>query len=262
MLAVIRIMKKEKFLELFSKEAEKEAQKLYNYFETAEKYEINICTEEFYTPNFWKELGEKIGSIKIKTHGLSDISERRQILFIADENQSLEFSYKILEIKNLSKFKEQEHKDYLGSILGLNIKRELLGDIMVLEDKAYIIVSDKISEYLVNNLNQIGKSPCEVKITDEISDIPTTEFKEIIIRVSSERLDSVVAELINISRTSVVSGIESGNIMLNYTVQKRKDKALNISDVITIRKYGKYIFAEDLGYTKKGKKKLLFKKYA
>ena len=58
-------MKKEKFLELFSKEAEKEAQKLYNYFETAEKYEINICTEEFYTPNFWKELGEKIGSIKI-----------------------------------------------------------------------------------------------------------------------------------------------------------------------------------------------------
>ena len=262
MLAVIRIKKKEKFLELFSKEAEKEAQKLYNYFETAEKYEINICTEEFYTPNFWKELGEKIGSIKIKTHGLSDISERRQILFIADENQSLEFSYKILEIKNLSKFKEQEHKDYLGSILGLNIKRELLGDIMVLEDKAYIIVSDKISEYLVNNLNQIGKSPCEVKITDEISDIPTTEFKEIIIRVSSERLDSVVAELINISRTSVVSGIESGNIMLNYTVQKRKDKALNISDVITIRKHGKYIFAEDLGYTKKGKKKLLFKKYA
>ena len=111
-------------------------------------------------------------------------------------------------------------------------------------------------------MNQIGKSPCEVKITDEISDIPTTEFKEIIIRVSSERLDSVVAELINISRTSVVSGIESGNIMLNYTVQKRKDKALNISDVITIRKHGKYIFAEDLGYTKKGKKKLLFKKYA
>ena len=32
-------MKKEKFLELFSKEVEKDAQKLYNYFETANKYE-------------------------------------------------------------------------------------------------------------------------------------------------------------------------------------------------------------------------------
>lgn len=255
-------MKKEKFLELFSKEVEKDAQKLYNYFETANKYEINICTEEFYTPNFWKELGEKIGSIKIKTHGLTDISERRQILFISDESQNLEFSYKILEIKNLSKFKEQEHKDYLGSILGLNIKRELLGDIMVLEDKAYTIVSDKISDYLISNLDQIGKSPCEVKIVDNILEIPSTEFKEVVIRVSSERLDSIVSELINISRTSVVSGIESGNIMLNYAIQKRKDKYISISDVITIRKHGKYIFSEDLGVTKKGKKKLLFKKYA
>ena len=240
-------MKKEKFLELFSKEVEKDAQKLYNYFETANKYEINICTEEFYTPNFWKELGEKIGSIKIKTHGLTDISERRQILFISDESQNLEFSYKILEIKNLSKFKEQEHKDYLGSILGLNIKRELLGDIMVLEDKAYTIVSDKISDYLISNLDQIGKSPCEVKIVDNILEIPSTEFKEVVIRVSSERLDSIVSELINISRTSVVSGIESGNIMLNYAIQKRKDKYISISDVITIRKHGKYIFSEDLG---------------
>lgn len=259
---VIKTMKKEKFLELFSKEVEKDAQKLYNYFETAQKYEINICTEEFYTPNFWKELGEKIGSIKIKTHGLSDISERRQILFISDESQNLEFSYKILEIKNLSKFKEQEHKDYLGSILALNIKRELLGDIMVLENKAYTIVSDKISDFLINNLNQIGKSPCEVKIVENISEIPSTEFKEVIVRVSSERLDSIVSELINISRASVVSGIESGNIMLNYAVQKRKDKYVSISDVITIRKHGKYIFSEDLGFTKKGKKKLLFKKYA
>ena len=88
-----------------------------------------------------------------------------------------------------------------------------------------------------------------------------SEDKEVVIRVSSERLDSIVSELINISRTSVVSGIESGNIMLNYAIQKRKDKYISISDVITIRKHGKYIFSEDLGVTKKGKKKLLFKKY-
>ena len=74
-------MKKEKFLELFPKDAVNEARKLYNYFETAEKYEINIFTEEFYTPNFWKKLGAKIEGISIKTCGLTEISERRQILF-------------------------------------------------------------------------------------------------------------------------------------------------------------------------------------
>lgn len=254
-------MNKEKFLELFSKDMEKEAQKLYNYFETADKYEINIFTEEFYTPNFWKVFGEKIKGMKIKTHGLLETSERKQILFMKYDIDVVEFPSVILEIKNLSKFKKQEHKDYLGSILGLNIKRELLGDILVLENKAYVIVSEKLSEYLLNNLKQIGKSPCEINIVKHIEETTETEFQEIVIRVSSERLDSVVSELVNVSRSTAADGIESGNIMLNYSVQKRKDKNLNISDVITIRQHGKFIFSEDLGLTKKGKKKLLFKKY-
>ena len=254
-------MKKEKFLELFPKDAVNEARKLYNYFETAEKYEINIFTEEFYTPNFWKRLGARIGGMNVKTCGLTEISERRQILFENYEDNEVKYPNKILNIKNLSKFKKQEHKDYLGSILGLNIKRELLGDILVYENGAYVIVSEKISDYLLNNLEQIGRTPCEVSVTDDMKELPEIEFQEIIIRVNSERLDSVVSELVNISRGSASEAVESGNIMLNYIVQKRKDKNVDISDIITIRQHGKFIFSADLGMTKKGKKKLLFKKY-
>ena len=254
-------MKKEKFLELFPKDAVNEARKLYNYFETAEKYEINIFTEEFYTPNFWKRLGVKIGGMNVKTCGLTEVSERRQILFENYEDKEAEYPNKILNIKNLSKFKKQEHKDYLGSLLGLNIKRELLGDILVYENGAYVIVSEKISDFLLNNLVQIGRTPCEVSVTDDMKELPETEFQEIIIRVNSERLDSIVSELVNISRGSASEAVESGNIMLNYVVQKRKDKNVDISDIITIRQHGKLIFSNDLGMTKKGKKKLLFKKY-
>ena len=254
-------MKKEKFLELFPKDAVNEARKLYNYFETAEKYEINIFTEEFYTPNFWKKLGNKIDGMSIKTHGLTEISERRQILFENYEDNDVDFPNKILNIKNLSKFKKQEHKDYLGSILGLNIKRELLGDILVYENGAYVIVSEKISTYLMNNLEQVGRTPCEITVVDDIEELPETVFQEIIVRVNSERLDSIVSELVNISRNSASEAVESGNIMLNYVTQKRKDKNVDIFDIITIRQHGKFIFADDLGMTKKGKKKLLFKKY-
>lgn len=235
-------MKKEKFLELFPKDAVNEARKLYNYFETAEKYEINIFTEEFYTPNFWKRLGVKIGGMNVKTCGLTEESERRQILFENYEDNEAEYPNKILNIKNLSKFKKQEHKDYLGSLLGLNIKRELLGDILVYENGAYVIVSEKISDFLLNNLVQIGRTPCEVSVTDDMKELPETEFQEIIIRVNSERLDSIVSELVNISRGSASEAVESGNIMLNYVVQKRKDKNVDISDIITIRQHGKFIF--------------------
>ena len=254
-------MKKEKFLELFPKDALNEARKLYNYFETAEKYEINIFTEEFYTPNFWKKLGTKIDGMNVKTCGLTEMSERHQILFENYEESETDFPNKILHIKNLSKFKKQDHKDYLGSILGLNIKRELLGDILVYENGAYVIVSEKISDYLINTLEQIGRTPCEVSVAENMEELAKTEFQEIIIRVSSERLDSIVSELVNISRNSASEAVESGNIMLNYVTQKRKDKNVDISDIITIRQHGKFIFAENLGMTKKGKKKLLFKKY-
>lgn len=254
-------MNKEKFLMLFPNDALDSARKLYNYFETAEKYEINIFTEEFYTPNFWKKLGTKISGMNVKTCGLTEISERRQILFENYEENNVNFPNKILKIKNLSKFKNQEHKDYLGSILGLNIKRELLGDILVYENGAYVIVSEKISSYLIDNLAQIGRSPCEVSVVDNMEELPETEFQEIIIRVNSERLDSVISELVNISRSSAADAVESGNIMLNYVTQKRKDKNVDISDIITIRQHGKFIFSNDLGMTKKGKKKLLFKKY-
>ena len=199
--------------------------------------------------------------MNVKTCGLTEISERRQILFENYEDNEVKYPNKILNIKNLSKFKKQEHKDYLGSILGLNIKRELLGDILVYENGAYVIVSEKISDYLLNNLEQIGRTPCEVSVTDDMKELPEIEFQEIIIRVNSERLDSVVSELVNISRGSASEAVESGNIMLNYIVQKRKDKNVDISDIITIRQHGKFIFSADLGMTKKGKKKLLFKKY-
>ena len=256
-------MEKEKFLELFSKESEKEALKLYNYFDLSRKYDLNIFTDEFFTPNLWRKLGDKISGIHVLTKGLTEESDRRQVLFAPELSgaESLIFPSRYIRIKNMSKFKEQEHKDYLGSILGLNIKRDLFGDIMVYENGAYMIISEKIADYVANNLKQIGKTPCEVEFIENFKEIPEPEFDEIMIRVSTERLDSVVSELINMSRGSASEGIESGNVMLNYAVQKKKDKHMVLFDIITIRKHGKYIFSEDLGYSKKGKRKLLFKKY-
>ena len=110
-------MKKEKFLELFPKDAVNEARKLYNYFEVAEKYEINIFTEEFYTPNFWKKLGTKIEGMNVKTCGLTEVSERRQILFENYEDKEAEYPNKILNIKKIYKCKyliSQYHTDLIA----------------------------------------------------------------------------------------------------------------------------------------------------
>ena len=54
--------------------------------------------------------------------------------------------------------------------MGLNIKRELMGD-LILENEGrkisgYIPVSEKIADYIISELKQIGKASCEIEIID------------------------------------------------------------------------------------------------
>jgi len=139
-------MKKEIFLKQFPKELEYEVSKLYNSFENVEKYDTIVYTEEFYTPNIWKKLTDKIENIKIITDGIFENSDRRQIAFIPIgyyENDSFDtieknkgkirlsnpnnsynqnFPCKLLKIIVNSKFKEYGHKDFLGSLMGLMLQ--------------------------------------------------------------------------------------------------------------------------------------------
>ena len=260
-------MKKEIFLKQFPQEMEYEASKLYNAFEIAKKYEIISFTEEFYTLNFWKKLTEKFDGVKVVTAGIFQDSDRRQIGFIPagfdiDEGNA-EFPCTLLEIEINSKFREYEHKDFLGSLMGLNIKRELMGDLILEDDRGYIPVSEKISGHILSELKQIGKAPCKVReiSLDGTEILPKYKFDDKIITVPSKRLDSIVSAITNLSRTKVIEPIEKGKVLVDYSPEKDKSKMLEMDSVITIRGYGKYRLFSDRGETKKGKERLLIKKY-
>ena len=280
-------MKKEMFLKQFPKELEYEVSKLYNSFENAEKYDTIVYTEEFYTPNIWKKLTDKIENIKIITDGIFENSDRRQIAFIpigyyendnfdtieknkgkirlSNPNNSYNknFPCKLLKISVNSKFKEYGHKDFLGSLMGLNIKRELMGDLIQDKENAYIPVSDKISDYILTELKQIGRALCTVKEIDikngEI--VPEYKYDDKFITIPSKRLDSIVSAITNLSRNKVIEPIEKGKVLIDYYEEKDKSKIVEIGSLITIRGYGKYKLFSGHGETKKGKERLLIKKY-
>ena len=264
-------MKKEIFLKQFPQEMEYEASKLYNAFEIAKKYEIVSFTEEFYTPNFWKKLTEKFDGVKVVTDGIFEDSDRRQIGFIPAGFDVYEgntkFPCKLLEIEINSKFREYEHKDFLGSLMGLNIKRELMGD-LILENEGrkisgYIPVSEKIADYIISELKQIGKASCEIEIIDTKNKniLPQYKYDDKLITVPSKRLDSIVSTITNLSRTKVIDPIEKGKVLVDYVEEKDKSRMLEIGSLITIRGFGKYKLFLDKGETKKGKERILVKKY-
>lgn len=234
--------------------------------------DISLCLEidypvygtVFLPPQIWTKLYEVCSSINLDVHtfGLTPYSEKQLAIFTPKNFDSslLEKVVTYFKIDATNKFKSLQHKDFLGTIMSLGLKRETLGDIIVKDNIGYCVALNNIFNIIKDNLNQISTIPIDID-TISTSEIPQLEFKEIIDTVSSFRLDSIIASIANASRNISTNLIESGDVFINYNAEKSKNKVINIGSVITIRKIGKFILEKNLGENKKGKFKILIKQY-
>ena len=90
-----------------------------------------------------------------------------------------------------------EHRNYLGALMKLGLKREKIGDIIVNNDGADIVISKEISKFILNNLRLLTRFQKAQIEEIELEQIHYIEKeKEIIkINVPSTRLDCIVGEL-------------------------------------------------------------------
>ncbi len=253
-------MNKEEFLEYLG-EKDTSAIAAYKKLSLAKQCSYEIFTNEFYTPNIWskiKKMSSKF-SINVETWGGFEEAERRIIGFNLEDKSHYPIS--IIEIVNKSKFILLEHKDYLGAIMSLGIKRNKLGDLVVNENRCFAAVFQDIADYICMNLSSIGKCPCEVVVVNDFYSLPAAKFEKLVTIVSSVRLDCVIAGLCNLSRSKAEQVIKSGKVLLDYSEALEKNKEVSFGNVITIRGYGKYKVGEILGNTAKGRIKIEIKKY-
>lgn len=118
-----------------------------------------------------------------------------------------------------------------------------------------------MTDFLIDNLEFIGKNPCDVKIVESTEELPSVKFTESNINIASLRIDSVVASLANVSRSEAVKLINSGKILVNYSNNIDKSYEVKLNSTITIRGKGKFIISEITGKTKSDKLKIRVKKY-
>lgn len=256
-------MNKNYFLNLFLKEDEFLAATLWEDILLCLDIDFPVYTTVFVPPQFWSKINEVSNSLNIKTNtfGLTKSSEKKMISFSPINIQdNLEPPIVYFKISAPNKFKVLQHKDFLGSIMSLGLKREVLGDIIVENNIGYCVAFSDIFEIIEKNLNQINTLPIKIEKINP-KDIPEVKFKEIIDTVSSYRIDSLISLLANVSRSSAVELIESGDVLVNYMIEKSKNKSILPGSVISIKKKGKFIFEKELGETKKGKFKILIKQY-
>lgn len=230
--------------------------------ELCEQIEYPVYTKYFYPPQITKKiLDMTIGNLRFEKYGLNDDCEKNILAIYPSEfKEILDFPVVFFRVQNKSKFKTLAHKDYLGSILGTGIKRELLGDLIVEDDSCYGIATEESFKIIEEKLDVVGRNPVEIyKITKE--EIPQMKYEEISTTVTSLRLDNIVPSIINLSRSKALELIESGFVSVNYSVEKDKSRIIKEKDVITIYKKGKYVFIKQSGENKKGKLRININKF-
>lgn len=155
------------------------------------------------------------------------------------------------------------HKDYLGGLMKLGLKREKIGDIVVWNEGAHIIVLNEIVSFIeqhLTTLTRFQKAQITVKNIKDIHQC-SIQKEEIEIMVSSMRLDNIVSELIKTSRSKSEEIIREQRVFVNYEVVEKLSKNISLGDKITIRGKGKFEIKEQIGKTKKGKTIIKAEKY-
>ena len=164
-----------------------------------------------------------------------------------------------------SGYRTLSHRDFLGSVLGLGLERDVVGDILVNEGEkphAVIICDRAVSVFICENLVKVGSDTVRASVL-ECEDIapPERKFLHISDTVASARLDGVVASLISTSRERAKEIVLDGAVEVDYEVCERPDKVLTSPCAVTVRGFGKFRINSLADKTKKGRIRLDADKY-
>ena len=142
------------------------------------------------------------------------------------------------------------HRDYLGSILGLGITREKVGDLRELE------------HVLLSQLDQVGRQRVRVSpMAPADLTPPVRQVKQIRDTVATLRLDAVAASGFSMSRSKMADLISSKKLMLNGRECDKPDRPVGEGDVLVCRRLGKCVLSTVSGPSKKGRTMILIERY-
>ena len=146
------------------------------------------------------------------------------------------------------------HRDLLGSLIGIGITREKIGDIIVDENRAQVVVIRSALPILLSQWESAGRWKVRLKEIplDELAP-KAPELKIIRDSVATLRLDCIVGAGFSLARTKASDLVSGGRVSINHRECAKSDKPVAQGDVISCRGLGKCVVAQVVGQSKKGR---------
>jgi RNA-binding protein YlmH len=153
------------------------------------------------------------------------------------------------------------HRDVLGSLMGLGIERDVVGDIVTDGGTAVMVVKASIADFIAENLTKIGRYAVTVTAYERYHVTPKRDFEEGYDTVASLRLDAVVSSIFKTSRGMAADAIGGGLVTVNGIAVTKSDMTVREGDKIALRGKGKAVLDKTDGFSKKGRIRFAFRRY-
>ncbi|MEW9667535.1 RNA-binding protein [Ammoniphilus sp. 3BR4] len=203
-----------------------------------------------------RNLAAKFPQVNLTLFGGYENAERCRVLIHQEYwvPEEADFSLAAFRVTSPSPgFGQLKHKDFLGALTGIGLKRDKYGDILVHADSAQLIVATEIADYVRAHLNQVHRvSVHSESIPFSEIHLNAEEWKELHLTVSSTRADVVVGDVFRLSRSKVLTPIRAGHLKVNWMVVDSPSFQVRAGDMVSLRGYGRFKVSKEEGITRKG----------
>ncbi len=220
-----------------------------------------IETKSFFLDPFEQKTIAEIAnknSIKICFLGGNIDAERK--IFVAN------YFYEPLYEPNyisVMEFESQDisHPDVLGALLSLGIDRNDIGDISILDGKVEFAISLDQADFVEFNLSKIKNERITlIKKEDAKLDLIKPSYESHDGFVSSLRLDNLLGLILSTSRTKAKDIVKARLVKVDYQIIEDPSIQVDENSLISVRRFGRFIFDKIDGLSKKGNYHISYRK--
>lgn len=203
-----------------------------------------------------------------------DMAERQMAAFVPEalslrygktalSPSDIDYPFRAVRItpKNKKFSEDLTHRDFLGAILNLGIDRSKTGDILVMEDSAFLFIQKDLADVVTEDLIKVRHTMVDRAVLDLDQIQYTPDFQEIRGTVSSVRLDSLLPLAFSSSRSKLSGLIEGAKVFVNGKLITSNGYQVKEGDIISVRGMGKFRFDGAGNRTKKNRISVTIQKY-
>ena len=144
------------------------------------------------------------------------------------------------------------HRDFLGALTALGIRRQCLGDIVVGDHEAYVVCLATVAAHVCDSLTSVGRTSVSCEIVDGVPDTLTPEPEERSEVVASLRIDALVSAVYHLSRGDAKTLFERELVFCDGRLVASPGYRPAPGSIVSVRGRGRFLFEGKTGQTKKG----------